>query len=721
MKKFFFTPIFLISLICSATQYYVNNKGKDTNTGLSEVQAWAHHPWMANWTGSVILEAGDIIKMKRGDVWTISGPVGPFMTVTQSGTSGHPIITTVYGSGNKPIINISSDNSYAVIRISGKSYLTFDNLDISHFSSKRNEDNFQDGIKFDKDKDNNVPHDLTITNCDIHNIPRFGIMGGDDSYNILIGDTTITSYATSESYCNQIYDCGCNGIILCGCDPVTNHSHWNVYYNFIHDINYAGGNLESIGITFTSETVGKGQGYSTGWPSYCVARYNRIANIPGRTGIDCHGGTHIYIQDNYIYNCWHGIILQATDRVYAQTAILDSAFIERNTIENPGNSPYGHFSFVFLLAENVSHRATNCFIRDNTLFYTNRPSGESEALGICLYNVDGAIIEGNKLYNGPIGAATGGIYIGSGTGNNVKNIKIRNNWIYNWDRSIAIAIGSIDGDLTFHNNVIYSNGRPFVGEGGTISNNITINNNTFLSISAAPKPYVIDFVANGAVTIAIGASLTIKNNIVGFASNSSEGMYIYAPNAINGTMTINNNIYWNSLYDNPFNIEASYHNWADWNALGYDVHSIYNTDPLFRNGSGSYSDALDFVLEMGSPAINAGADVGLQSDFFGNPISGLPDIGAIETPAIPTGYDDQIVKISPNPAHTFFNIRIDETTHVFDYLKIIDYLGKMVFQIKVNPNVRDIQIPIKLLQGMYIVQMGSGNSVLLTQKLVIIN
>jgi hypothetical protein len=35
-------------------------------------------------------------------------------------------------------------------------------------------------------------------------------------------------------------------------------------------------------------------------------------------------------------------------------------------------------------------------------------------------------------------------------------------------------------------------------------------------------------------------------------------------------------------------------------------------------------------LQAGSPAIDAGVDVGLTKDFEGNPIVGTPDIGAYE-------------------------------------------------------------------------------------------
>ena len=88
---------------------------------------------------------------------------------------------------------------------------------------------------------------------------------------------------------------------------------------------------------------------------------------------------------------------------------------------------------------------------------------------------------------------------------------------------------------------------------------------------------------------------------------------------------------------------------------------------------------------------------------------------------IPTSYEEQPVKIYPNPAHEFINIRIDETTLNPDFIRIINLSGKIVFQDKVNPDVKDFQIPINLIQGVYIVQMGSGKLTLFTQKLIVSN
>ena len=59
---------------------------------------------------------------------------------------------------------------------------------------------------------------------------------------------------------------------------------------------------------------------------------------------------------------------------------------------------------------------------------------------------------------------------------------------------------------------------------------------------------------------------------------------------------------------------------------GWDTNGLWE-DPLMTDPANG-----DFTLQVTSPCINAGVDVGLTEDYAGNPIVGLPDIGAYEYP-----------------------------------------------------------------------------------------
>lgn len=202
-----------VTSLLSATDYYVKNGGNDSNSGLDDANAWAHHPWMSTWTGRVTLEPGDVVYMKRGDKWICANPVDDFITVQQSGTQGKPIKTTSYGQGEKPIISISTNSNFCVIQGNTQSYISIDNLEISHWSPLIDQSSNKCGIQFGG-YESNIPHDWVITSCDIHNCPKIGISGYGDSYNIVIGDINATTCATPTSYSNQIYNCGYAGILL---------------------------------------------------------------------------------------------------------------------------------------------------------------------------------------------------------------------------------------------------------------------------------------------------------------------------------------------------------------------------------------------------------------------------------------------------------------------------------------------------------------------------
>jgi uncharacterized repeat protein (TIGR02059 family) len=87
----------------------------------------------------------------------------------------------------------------------------------------------------------------------------------------------------------------------------------------------------------------------------------------------------------------------------------------------------------------------------------------------------------------------------------------------------------------------------------------------------------------------------------------------------------------------------------------------------------------------------------------------------------PVDYEDQIVKIYPNPAHELVNILIDEPTFVPDFIKIVSLTGKILFDSKVDPDIKHFQIPVDFKQGIYVVQMGTGNLTVFTQKLIVTN
>jgi len=137
-----------------------------------------------------------------------------------------------------------------------------------------------------------------------------------------------------------------------------------------------------------------------------------------------------------------------------------------------------------------------------------------------------------------------------------------------------------------------------------------------------------------------GGAWMIANNI---STDNFWGDYVLVDPLSYNNLTFRNNMYYGI---GGFMLGNDAETWAQWQTLGTGFDSIGSTfqsgDPLFTDGSGNYSLATDFMLQPSSPAINAGVNVGLTTDYAGNPIVGLPDIGAYEyvdttPPASPTG------------------------------------------------------------------------------------
>lgn len=82
----------------SATNYYVSNSGNDSNDGVSPLTAWKTFSAGGNHINSGSFNPGDVIYLKRGDVWNEQ------LIPPSSGTSANPIMFDAYGTGPAPVI-----------------------------------------------------------------------------------------------------------------------------------------------------------------------------------------------------------------------------------------------------------------------------------------------------------------------------------------------------------------------------------------------------------------------------------------------------------------------------------------------------------------------------------------------------------------------------------------------------------------------------------------
>lgn len=181
------------------------------------------------------------------------------------------------------------------------------------------------------------------------------------------------------------------------------------------------------------------------------------------------------------------------------------------------------------------------------------------------------------------------------TGHDTSTTIARYNLIYDNDNTCFAFI--TDSNLTAYNNVCHSNGVA-----GGPRGQIWTNNDT--------------------------GTIILKNNIV------SEGLIYeivaYDATAL-GTLTEDYNQFYHpadgnfSTTDNGSTVQADIAAWQS--ASSQDTNSN-ESDPLFASTTPTLPAG--FLLQPLSPSIDAGTDVSLTTDYSGNSIYGLPDIGAYE-------------------------------------------------------------------------------------------
>ena len=233
------------------------------------------------------------------------------------------------------------------------------------------------------------------------------------------------------------------------------------------------------------------------------------------------------------------------------------------------------------------------------------------------------------------------------------HIVIENSW------SVESSIGTVNNaldigincsDITVRycifyytkGNIVFAMGTT---GGGTISNVYFYNN---VAITTNNLAVLL------AVSFGTQTGLYVKNNIFINLAATPGTSWVKYNNALQDPSDVGS--YWDYNHYYVVNLESTKAKWysakttlvytyASWKSTwSQDAHSSLTrtVDPLLINGSTDWSLDTDFQIPTGSPCKDAGVDVGLTEDYAGNPIVGLPDIGAYEYQ--PPGEDDSIIK-----------------------------------------------------------------------------
>ena len=182
---------------------------------------------------------------------------------------------------------------------------------------------------------------------------------------------------------------------------------------------------------------------------------------------------------------------------------------------------------------------------------------------------------------------------------------IHHNFVSGFNNA-GIHLANFMGDET----VIYANVVENCGYGGGGGGNGGIRSSGSSSLF---NNTLFDIEGYNAVRNTSGDPIVVRNTLIHTKTRfDSDGGIRTTPEDV--ASQFSNNSFWN--FDSPY---------VYYNAGGLSGVNDLFVDPLLSN------PALDdFSLLSASPAIDAGTNTGHTVDFFGNPIYGAPDIGAIE-------------------------------------------------------------------------------------------
>ena len=310
-------------------------------------------------------------------------------------------------------------------------------------------------------------------------------------------------------------------------------------------------------------------------------------------------------------------------QVYVYSNTSDTYVISNNTASNPANN-YDAFELAW------NGAPTSVTISNNTVTNDTPSTGD---YGIVVDMLAGGVatVSANRVSDVP----SGGIYIMGGTGSTITR-----NYIYNCGGSAsadfpgiqvksknwATAVDAPDAVASNHvvsYNIIEdcSRGIGVAVENGLTANGIKFYNNTISGTDASGTgvnlgsiyAYDTDGTMDG---------VEIKNNIV---NDGGADYFVYISADCASNLDVDYNLYYAPSF-------AGINKWvhgasatdtlATWNGYA-GVGDDTEGDPLLTNS---------LALDVGSPAIDAGTDVGLTSDYHGGKVprgSGY-DIGAKE-------------------------------------------------------------------------------------------
>jgi len=574
--------LFLIILpLAHAADYYVSNSGNDQDSGISTGSPWQTIVKV----NSMTFSPGDTISFNAGDVWRET------LIVPSSGSSGNPITFTRYGSGSNPTIyrteifnswelpggDYTANNIYrgsipGQICYNGMLNAAGNSRSIFYYARPSDLSTWEDG--------------------------RFQGFYGSNGYFYLRSDSGPPGPREVGIRQFGIYTQDNDYIVIDGFDVIGPGGR------DADSIDFWGDDGHILAKERASISIGPGSNHVT--VKNCNVYYSNGVGVS-----KISSGDYAVIENITTDGCWSGIFLTGGDH----HRISGCRVLNTGTIpEDAGDKD--------AIAATGPHK-TDIIIEDTYVEKTCWQGAEQCDTAITFWLSGGGTIRRCHIKD----AGMGGIGFGEIEGG--AGMRIYNNIIEGW--------GAV-GDLEVSYNAIK------VGGASKTTNDygdIYIDNNLFINGNNPPAFTMCDDLGWGDMgrcrtTLLVNhfnfGDVYIRNNI--FYDNSGVYELFYNPES-STNLHIENNLFYSS---ESRDIISHYDGYA---FFGEDGLQNPGDEPF--NGFRSYISGNLFVnpllvgpttdnyhLLAGSPAIDAGIDVGLTQDHEGNPIVDTPDIGAYE-------------------------------------------------------------------------------------------
>jgi hypothetical protein len=441
MRKILTIIFLFITLSLSATDYYIKNSGSNSNTGLSDAQAWQTIAKV----NSVSFSAGDVVLFNKGDTWR------EILVVSRSGTSSAYMTFGSYGTGNTPRI-LASEVSAAWTNTSGniwKTTTTFNNPDLLNEYSSRpgsGTDIGGCGIYFE-----NTDGSKSCGNY------KSSTGSFASEYDWTWSGSYIYVYATSNPSVRytSVEIPQRSHIINLNLKNYIDINGINLFYSGRDCISYddngstmaaqTGLIIENCEIGYVSEK-GSGAGYGTeAIYSSMIVRGCNIHDC-GRRPLSFHlYGTptvsNVLIENNYFHDGYHTTgpdisVGNSGGGTYTNFTIRRNKFYDP-----PGTStfhPYGS-NLMFMQRENSNASIGNFYIYSNIFMYPQQAAIELEYTNNPIYIFNNTFYGHNTTQTGDVVH----IWVDGSNGGN-SSVKVKNNIFYT---SLSYDTGGAGGEL----------------------------------------------------------------------------------------------------------------------------------------------------------------------------------------------------------------------------------------------------------------------------------